>query len=54
MNWIDKAVEQIETEYEDGFIDMHEMHRQLDDLKGEARQEAEDAAQAAYNDCMGW
>ncbi|MBW5801155.1 hypothetical protein [Halomonas elongata] len=54
MNWIDKAADQIEKEYEDGLIDMHEMHDQLADLRAEAQQEAEDAAQAAYDDCMGW
>ncbi|WP_162500895.1 hypothetical protein [Modicisalibacter coralii] len=54
MNWFDKAADQIEQEYEDGFIDMHEMYSQLADLRAEARQEAEGAAEAACNDCMGY
>ncbi len=53
MNWFDKAADQIEQEYEDGFIDMHEMHSQLADLRGEMQQEAEEAAEQAYSDAMG-
>jgi hypothetical protein len=51
MNWVDRAADQIEQEYEDGFISLQEVYSQLDDLKGEARQ---DAAESVYNDRMGW
>lgn len=51
--WYEKAEDEIDQQLADGLIDGREYQRQMRDLRAEMQGEAEEAAQAAYNDAMG-
>lgn len=53
-SWHERAVDEIEQCLEEGLIDEKEYRRQLQDIRSEMRMEAEDAAQRAYDDAMGY
>lgn len=51
--WYEKAEDEIDQRLADGLIDGREYQRLMRDLRAEMQSEAEEAAQAAYNDAMG-
>lgn len=51
--WYERAVEQVEQDLADGVISNAEYHKSMRDINDESRQEAEDAAAAAYDDVIG-
>ena len=53
MGWADREEERIERDYAEGLISAEEMRASLRDLRDEMRAEAEEAAEAAYEDHMG-
>ncbi|MCP4992030.1 MAG: hypothetical protein GY928_40055 [Colwellia sp.] len=48
-NWADKAIEQVEADYEKGYISYSELNQQIKDIELEYEQEREDATQEFYN-----
>lgn len=52
--WADKAVEELETELEQGLISQEEFKEQMRDINAELRDEAFENAQKSYNNTMGW
>lgn len=48
-HWADKAVEQVEKDYDDGIIDDQELTAQLRDINEELEEARRDAAEEAYN-----
>lgn len=52
--WYEKAIEQLEDELEKGLISNEDFRAQMRDLNAEMQQEAEDAAQSAYDETMGY
>lgn len=53
-NWYDRACDQIERDFAEGVIDSKEYQQQMRELNDELRGEAQEAAEQAYNDTMGW
>jgi uncharacterized membrane protein len=51
--WYERALEEIERDYDEGNIDAKEYQAQMRDLHAELREEASDNAERAYNDTMG-
>lgn len=54
MQWYDRAVEQIEKDFESGAIDSEEYRGQMRDLNSELEESAREAGEQAYNDTMGY
>jgi hypothetical protein len=53
-NWIEREEESIDRDYEDGLISSEEAARARRDLADEIRAEAEEAAESAFRDHMGY
>jgi hypothetical protein len=53
MDWFEKAEDELCEQLNNGEITEREFNREMHDLRDEARQGAEDAAQDAYDDYMG-
>ncbi len=49
MDWFYKAEQQIEDDYEAGFISTEEYHEEMRSLRAEYEQAAQDAAAETYN-----
>lgn len=54
MNWYDRAVDQLEKDLSSGAISDEEYWQQVRELNAELRECAQEAADQAYNDTMGW
>ena len=55
MDWFEKAIEELERELDRGLISQREYNREISNLRHELRQDADDAAEEAYNNVMrGW
>lgn len=54
MNWIDKAEEELESDYNSGFITYQEFLQGMRDLRGEVEQARQDAADKAREDYDGY
>ncbi len=52
MNQIDREIEQLERDYEEGLISQKEFYRQVRDIEGDVRAFAEQEAERAYQDTM--
>jgi hypothetical protein len=50
MNWLDKAEESLETDYNSGFITYQEFLSGMRDLRAEVEQGRQDAADRARDD----
>ena len=50
----DREYENLERAYDDGEITYAEMHDAMKDLQESAKAQAEESAEAAYRDSMGW
>jgi len=53
LHWVDKAIQQVEEELENGGISDKEYREQVRDIYAEHEQEAHDAAEQAYRDTIG-
>lgn len=53
-NWYDKALLDLEKDVDSGNITQKEFQKCVRELNDELRSDAEEAAQASYNDTMGW
>lgn len=53
-NWYERAMEQLDRDYEAGLIDFGELHNQQRELNRELRDAAEEAARDAYDEYGGW
>lgn len=53
MEWFDKAVEEIEQDYDNGNISNKEYNEQMRELRCELRGAAEQHAEDAYTDYLG-
>jgi predicted nucleic acid-binding Zn-ribbon protein len=49
MHWIDKAVEELETDLENGIINQEDFRAQMRDLTSEIRDARSQASQEAYD-----
>jgi len=49
MDWFNRAVQDLENEYEEGGLDLSEFNRAMKDLNEECEQSRQDAAQEAYD-----
>lgn len=54
MDTFDREYHNLEKACEDGEITYAEMESQMRDLQAECKEQAEEAADAAYRDAMGW
>ena len=54
MSWYDREVERIEKDYDEGVLTNEEYDAEMRDLNESLRAEAEERAEAAYNDTMGY
>ena len=54
MNWFDKAVDQLEEDLEEGIITDKEFRDEMRSLRAELQGQAEEEAEQAYNDRMGY
>ena len=54
MNWYDKQVERLEKDYENGGVSEEDFDLEMKYLNESLRQEAEEQAERAYNDVMGY
>lgn len=52
--WFDKAIDEIEKDYDEGLISYEELREATRELQRQLQSEAEEAAQAAYQDTMGY
>ena len=53
MDWYERAMKQIEKDFEDGGLSKEEYREAMADIDAELQQEAEDAAISAYNNVAG-
>lgn len=53
-NWYERAMDQLEKDYEAGLIDYGTFHNEQRELDRELRGAAEDAARDAYDEYTGW
>jgi len=51
---LDREVESLEQDLEDGTISNEEFREQMRDIRDAQRGYAEEQAEHAYNDAMGW
>jgi len=49
MDWFNRAVQDLEDEYEEGGLDLSELNKAMKDLNEEYDQSRQDAAQEAYD-----
>lgn len=56
QSWLEQEEQQLENEFQDGLISRSEYNKQMKELQRDARdaaiQEAEEAAERAYNDVL--
>ncbi len=54
MDWYERAIKEIEADYEAGNIDNDEYNARMKDVEDERSQEADDAAEGARSDVLGY
>lgn len=54
MGWYERAIKEIEDDLEAGNIDNDEYHARMRDVENELNQEAEEAAEGARSDVLGY
>ena len=53
-DWADRVVEQAENDYEEGLISHEELNEIIRDVRAELEAEAQENAERAYRDTMGY